>query len=314
MRHRMTGCVLALVALALVPSAAAHSSSDSQLVITSATVSADGSTLFVTGRNLGRLPLVTVGEIPVGGVAVSSNGRRLTANMPVVEPGTYLLQVRRGSSALYKGSLSLAVVRASTGDNAERGPEGPAGPAGPQGPEGASGPEGATGSQGPQGATGAQGATGSMGPQGPEGPEGPAGGSGLGFKQIRGGDTWENVPGNDRQATSLVGFDTELPSAGVAYVVATGSCMAPAGTSLRFGLDRNAGNFPLSSEFAHVEPSTTGPATFTVARTFTIDGAGPRSFHLNTYMSSGPSDAPGEVQTYSCGATLTLFFAPTELP
>ncbi|MGH9346738.1 MAG: IPT/TIG domain-containing protein, partial [Vicinamibacterales bacterium] len=121
-----------------------------QLVITTATVSADGSTLFATGRNFGPAPEVTVGDQPVVDVQVNATGTMLTGSMPVSEPGTHLLHVSRGPAPKHNAALVVTV----TSSNELQGPPGPPGPAGPAGPEGPQGPAGDVGPAGPQGPRG----------------------------------------------------------------------------------------------------------------------------------------------------------------
>jgi hypothetical protein len=158
-----------------------------------------------------------------------------------------------------------------------------------------------------------------MGPQGPEGPQGepgPAGSDGLRFKFVRGGGEWTNTPGTDLLSSSLFSISADLPTSGVAYVIASGTCTAPTGSAIRLGLAANENMFPLSSEYAHVQPTTaTGQVSFSVVGISPIVEAANRTFYLNSYMESAPDGAPeGEAQTYTCSGTLTLFFGESELP
>ena len=45
--------------------------------ITAALVSVDETVLFVQGANLGAHPTITVGDVPLGGVAVDASGKQL---------------------------------------------------------------------------------------------------------------------------------------------------------------------------------------------------------------------------------------------
>jgi hypothetical protein len=151
--------------------------------VSAATVSADQTTLFIDGMNFGKNPSVTLADIPLGGVEVNSNGRRIIALMPSLPPGDYRLVVVTGNNMSVEFDMTVGAV----------GPEGPAGPSGPQGPAGATGLAGAVGPQGPtgesgqpgppgpqglQGLPGADGALGPVGPPGAPGNPGPAGPAG----------------------------------------------------------------------------------------------------------------------------------------
>jgi hypothetical protein len=162
----VAGCVLAASTLA-----DAQGNSPKQIAIDAATVSGDGSTLFVDGVNFGSAPLVTLGGTPLGGVQVDSTGRHLVALMPSLAPGTYRLVVL-DKHPQFAGAMDLTV-----------GATGPAGPEGPQGPEGPEGPIGPIGPQGPQGE------------QGPQGPAGVAGTGGSAPFQLAG---WVNGNGSVR--------------------------------------------------------------------------------------------------------------------
>jgi hypothetical protein len=301
----MIGCAIGLMAIAFVPSAQAENLSEwyfkNQVIITSATVSEDGSTLHVSGRNFSRSMVVTLGETPIAGVSVNKSGRSLTARMPGVPAGTYLLQVWKGLGDHERASMSLAIG----GGGGERGPMGPQGPAGAQGPAGPQGTPGARGPEGPQGPQGPEGPEGQQGPQGERGQDG----DGLRFKQVSDFGSWDNLPNNSLLASSLLSLSTEMPASGMAYVIATGSCVAPEGTRLRFAVDQTPDR--VASGYTEVEPATGGAVAFSVARVFNVPEAGPSDFYLNTFMSSGPS---GEPQRYSCSATIALFYSATELP
>ena len=75
---------------------------DKSVTIVSATVSADQSTLIVKGSNFGTMPSVTLDNMPIGGIAVSGNGKQLTGVMPALPPGSYLLVVKPHSSGHHR--------------------------------------------------------------------------------------------------------------------------------------------------------------------------------------------------------------------
>ena len=281
MRQRLILAVFALVMVAFADRA--HSSnpnssqSNEQLVITSAVVSTDGSTLFVTGRNFGPNAEVTVGDQRVTDVSVNATGTTLTGTMPVVEPGTHLLHISRGPAVRKNATLVVTVGYGSDsrepgpagpegpqgpagapGVTGPQGPEGPAGPAGPEGQVGPAGPAGAQGAAGPQGpagpqgAAGAQGAAGPQGTQGPAGPQGvpgdpgpmgntgpqgPRGPAGLGFRSTNAFQAITVGMGESQPVASAAAY---FPSAGVAMVFATGYCFGDPGQpalDVRVGLE-----------------------------------------------------------------------------
>ena len=152
-----------------------------QLEITAASVSADQTTLFVAGDNLGT-PRVTVGGIELSPVTVDTTGTMLSAPLPALPPGSYALAVWRGPSTTQSAFFVVTIgaqgpqgATGATGPQGEIGPMGPQGETGPTGPQGAIGP---TGPQGPAGVNGTDGAPGATGPQGPPGPAGPTGPAG----------------------------------------------------------------------------------------------------------------------------------------
>ena len=188
---RIGTVVAAFVFFAVVP---AHADSDKSEksgknrrggppVIIEAIVSADGTTLFVGGVNFGSQPYLTLDGIPLGGVVVVS-GTQLTALMPALPPGNYLLTLanrsRRGSA---KGTfVSFEITLGADGDEGPPGPPGAPGPTGPQGEQGklgSQGEPGQDGAQGPTGPTGVQGDTGAEGATGPTGPSGATGSTGA---------------------------------------------------------------------------------------------------------------------------------------
>src|SRR5690349_14217764 len=62
-------------------------------VITSTSISADRTTVFIDGENFGRQPRVWVDGTLLAGVTVDSAGTHVVATLPVLQPATYLLQL-----------------------------------------------------------------------------------------------------------------------------------------------------------------------------------------------------------------------------
>jgi Collagen triple helix repeat (20 copies) len=152
------------------------------VVISSATISADQTTLFATGANFGSRPIVKLGELILGGVQVSATGTQLNALMPALAPGSYRLTIWRASgsdkAAVFDLTLGTTGPRGEIGPTGLTGPEGPKGDPGPEGQKGDTGPigpAGATGAEGPPGPAGAPGANGLPGKEGLIGPPGPSG-------------------------------------------------------------------------------------------------------------------------------------------
>jgi len=166
--------------------------------ISSASVSTDGTTLFIVGTGFGPSPTVILGTTTLGGVVVNSTGTMISAPLPVPAPtpGTYLLRVCPSGACdspipllglVRPQSAEFTVTIGASGGIGPQGPAGPQGPTGPQGPAGPSGPQGTTGAQGPigpQGPTGPQGPAGPVGATGPVGPQGPTGATGGGLIQF----------------------------------------------------------------------------------------------------------------------------------
>ena len=151
---------------------------NNQVAIYSATLSADQSTLFVTGVNFGNTPpAVSIGGSPLGGVQVASQGTVLIVPLPGTFTGSHRLLVSRGNSPNQSAAFELTFPQ--PGPEGPEGPQGPTGPQGPQGETGAQGPQGQTGSQGIAGPTGPQGPQGNTGSQGVQGATGPQGVQGI---------------------------------------------------------------------------------------------------------------------------------------
>ncbi|HEV3214265.1 MAG TPA: IPT/TIG domain-containing protein, partial [Vicinamibacterales bacterium] len=173
---------LALLMLTVLPARGAFADDDNQVVIQSA--STIGNTLTIAGVHFGTVsPIVRVNGATL---TVQANSEtQITATMPTLAPGTYLLVVLRThregdrdeDNASRLGAFDLTI-----GGVGPQGPQGFQGPAGVQGLTGAAGATGAPGPQGLIGATGAlgpQGLTGATGSQGSLGPKGDPGSVGL---------------------------------------------------------------------------------------------------------------------------------------
>jgi hypothetical protein len=250
-----------------------------QLVITAASVSADQTTLFVAGSNLGT-PRVTIGGIELTPVIVDSTGTMLSAPMPSLAAGSYALAIWRGPSATQSAFFVLAV--GAQGTTGATGATGPQGPAGTNGVDGATGPQGATGAQGQTGATGPQGPIGPSGPQGVIGPTGPAGPSG---------------------AQGSIGLTGPQGPAGATG--ATGA-QGPAGTGTTHRAAVTAIGILEAGDAISVQKP--GSGTYTVTFGSDISGcmgvAAPGAFHGGGFT----NDAVGTVIVPSVGTSVTVFF------
>ena len=315
MRQGLLLGLFALVTLGFAERADASNSKSAtatqQLVVISATVSADGSTLFATGRHFGRNPEVFVGGHRVTDVTVNATGTALTGTMPVVEPGTYLLQVSRGDSPRKNGALVVTVAYSS-----ERGGQGPEGPQGPPGPQGPEGPDGPQGPPGPPGEAGKDGAPGAPGTQGPAGPQGPAG---LGFRNVTAFQAVTTALLDDPLPVASIA--AHFPRDGFAMVLATGYCfteMAAPAVDVRLGIEdannvlsfMNGGAAVLHLTSPVVgTPTGRGFDTFSISRMFPVTAGSNPTFYLNTILGAGP----GGSHKYTCKSALTVFFAETQL-
>lgn len=164
---RRTAAVVAFVMTVSTITVRAAQGSDKP-VITAASVSADQTTLFVEGENFNSRPVVVLGDVPLTGVVVDAGSRHISALMPALSPGTYLLLVTaRNWTAQFAVAVGTAGPAGPAGPTGATGPAGEPGAAGPTGPEGPTGPAGPVGPVGPSGAAGPAGATGATGPAGP---------------------------------------------------------------------------------------------------------------------------------------------------
>lgn len=162
--------------LVLLLAATARADERVPMIVTGAVVSADGSTLFVSGTGLSNVRYVALGGVLLGGV--STTGTTLTASLPQFMPGSYLLIVTAGQppqTGVFVVTIGAQGAKGDPGPQGEPGPKGDVGPQGEAGPQGEPGPKGDTGLQGEAGPKGDAGAVGPAGPAGPAGAIGPVG-------------------------------------------------------------------------------------------------------------------------------------------
>jgi hypothetical protein len=320
--------MLGVLALASTPALQADSlyAHRNALTVTSAVLGgANGDTLFVTGRNFGRSPNVTLGGHRIAGVTVHQGGTLLTGIMPSLPAGSYELRVWSGQSDHQSASLSFAVTAPADSEKSAGvvGPEGPMGPAGPQGPPGPQGPDGLQGPQGVPGAKGDAGAPGAPGVQGPAGPAGPAGRDGIGFTQVEQRmKVWTGAGGDYQDSGMLFEVPASIPSAGSAYVLAVGSCFGAVGATVRLSV----GDAPRTFDFTGISTSATmaqinsvatsgGQGSFSLGRVFEFSGAATPTFYVNGYMQYPTGyDAQDNPRTFTCNGSVTVFFTPRTIP
>ncbi|PYQ37791.1 MAG: hypothetical protein DMF77_25920, partial [Acidobacteria bacterium] len=119
--------------------------------------------------------VVTLAGTPLG-VVTATDSQVLAQLPPGLEPGSYVLKVSRGPSALQNGVFEVTI--GTVGPVGPRGPKGDMGDVGPQGLPGSTGPAGPAGPAGRDGTNGVNGVAGPAGPAGPTGPSGPTGPAG----------------------------------------------------------------------------------------------------------------------------------------
>ncbi len=154
-----------------------NTSQQNPLVISS--VTSDASFLYISGINFGARPSVFLSGMPLSRV-VNAAGTQITASLPTLPAGSYLLHVSRGNAPHQNFSFSVAIgAMGPAGEPGPTGQTGLTGSAGDPGPAGPAGPAGATGPAGPAGVAGPMGPIGPIGPAGPVGPMGPMGLMGL---------------------------------------------------------------------------------------------------------------------------------------
>jgi hypothetical protein len=143
----------------------------------------------------------------LGGVVVNTSGTQLTATMPALPPGSYLLEVSRhywwydNNNWWYDndndevGRLTVVVgANGEPGKAGSKGEPGERGLVGERGPVGERGERGEKGEKGDAGLIGAKGEKGDLGIAGPQGPDGPSGARGL--KGDQGEPGLRGMPGN----------------------------------------------------------------------------------------------------------------------
>ena len=136
MRSFRTGvCALAVLGLA----ASVSADGPTTLSVVSAEISASGDTLFVSGAHFGRAPVVKLAGVLLAGVVVNPSGTLVTANMPGLPPGSYLLEMSRGYwwEQFLPARLTVTVgaigLTGTSGDKGERGDNGEKGDPGAPG-------------------------------------------------------------------------------------------------------------------------------------------------------------------------------------
>ena len=133
--------------------------------IFSASVHPQTRVVTVSGRGfLGgpKAPELVFAEAPLA--VLSASDSQLTAVLPAIVPGTWLLRVSTGNGAAQSDAMWITL-----GVRGARGPEGPQGALGLVGEKGDTGPQGIVGPQGDRGAAGVQGAAGDRGAPGADG-------------------------------------------------------------------------------------------------------------------------------------------------
>jgi collagen triple helix repeat protein len=287
-----------------------NSDDDDKTVVLTATVSADQTTLFITGANFGTRPLVMLGSFVLGGVQVSAAGNQIVALMPALDPGTYRLCVMRGSGTDRTAMLDVTV--GTTGPKGQTGAKGETGAKGDTGPEGPIGPKGDTGEKGEIGPQGLRGEIGPQGPEGPQGPQGPSGSIGItgarGVPGLPGAPGPQGLPGPSGVValTTLTGaVPTSIaPSAIFAFVGPTASVTLSATQRLTATGTAMFGHLAAGSpsiDFAMCAQQGTGPM-FQLATFLTAVAPADTSARLS-YTSSGsqPAGVLNGAGTYTVG-------------
>jgi plastocyanin len=120
-------------------------------VITSTSVSADHTTVFIDGVNFGRSPRVAVDGQPLTHVTVDASATHIVATLPTLAPATYLVEVISRDRLFWFDDNDHSATFALVLDDPHSATQGPPGPPGPAGPAGVVGPAGPAGPQGPPG-------------------------------------------------------------------------------------------------------------------------------------------------------------------
>ena len=269
-----------LCALTLLCAAPLHANDRRDPVITATSTSADLGTLFVDGVNFGHSPRVWLNGMLLGGVIVDATGDHIVAQLPTLQPATYLLEVIVRDHKFFfdeddhVASFALVIGGAGAkGDKGDPGSAGPAGPAGPTGPAGVQGPAGVAGpggAQGPVGAAGPAGAPGPIGATGPGGPQGPVGATGPAGPQ--------GPPGTGATQT-LFGTNTNLAHAANGNTCTLGQILLGASVVV------TAGGVPANGELLPINQNT---ALFSLLGT-TFGGNGITTFALPDLRAAAPN-------------------------
>ncbi|HEY7289537.1 MAG TPA: IPT/TIG domain-containing protein [Vicinamibacterales bacterium] len=149
MPRLLTIASLVTIAVALPGSLIANAHRDP--VITSTSVSADHTTVFIDGANFGRSPRVSVDGQLLTNVTVDTNATHIVATLPTLAPATYLIEVASRDRLFWfddndhSATFALVIDDPNAASQGAPGPPGPAGPAGVAGPVGPAGPRGPAG-------------------------------------------------------------------------------------------------------------------------------------------------------------------------
>lgn len=161
MMRMLRALVMTSAALVVVCAGAGTARADNdrnpQSAIVSASVSADQSMLLVTGAGFGTAPAVVLNGLLLGGVTVNAKGTALTAIMPALPPGSYLLVVQRNRPRRHDNrhddddDSRVATFVLTVGAVGPKGDQGDQGDQGVQGEKGDPGDQGIQGEKGDQG-------------------------------------------------------------------------------------------------------------------------------------------------------------------
>ncbi len=218
MKTFLRGCALTIattIAASVTVSVVRADGHGQATAIVDASVSADQSMLLVRGTGFGSAPAVYLDGMLLGGIAVNASGTQVTAIMPALQPGSYLLMVQRNrmrrdddDDGARVASFVLAV--GAVGPNGEKGDKGDKGDQGDKGDKGDQGIQGVKGDQGLQGIQGVKGDKGDQGIQGIQGIPGVPGAPGQPGAKGDKGDP--GAPGAG--LTFALDGDTFLPEVG----------------------------------------------------------------------------------------------------
>ncbi len=262
MKHRRTitiGLCLSLLLAAADGHAQLGKVSQNQLVITA--VRPDSTTITIAGANFGSSPAVFLNGMPLDGVTVNAAGIQITATLPILPAGTYLLHVSTGNGTPQNGTFNVTI--GATGPQGSAGPQGNVGAQGLAGAPGAAGPagaQGAIGSQGPQGATGSEGPQGVPGPTGAAGTDGAPGAAGAdGAPGAAGADGAPGAAGSDG-AQGAIGPTGPQGAAGADGTPGAVGATGPQGPQGLQGAQGTTGPMGLQGPAGAAVPSAPPPA------------------------------------------------------